>query len=102
MFCLFISELSPKHNRQIDGGAMQITFCKLSIDFYPFHEAGRSYWKHSHVSFYISSFSPIAHKKDKVLMSSSDIKRYPDPICSKHGQLNTLNAGKIFMIFVVC
>ncbi|WAR03200.1 UH1BL-like protein [Mya arenaria] len=31
---------SPKHNKKIDGGAMQVTFCKLSLDYYPFHYAG--------------------------------------------------------------
>ncbi|KAK3581543.1 hypothetical protein CHS0354_031884 [Potamilus streckersoni] len=30
---------SPKHNQKIDGGAMQITLCKLTLDFYPFHPA---------------------------------------------------------------
>ena len=46
--CL-ISESSPNHNHQIDGGAMQVTFCKLSVDFYPFHEAGelKAYYIHT-------------------------------------------------------
>ncbi|XP_060600792.1 bridge-like lipid transfer protein family member 3B isoform X2 [Ruditapes philippinarum] len=31
---------SPKHNKKINGGAMQITIYKLSLDYYPFHYAG--------------------------------------------------------------
>ncbi|KAL4224791.1 UHRF1 (ICBP90) binding protein 1-like [Mactra antiquata] len=33
-------DLSPKHNPKINGGAMQITFHKVSVDYYPFHYAG--------------------------------------------------------------
>ncbi|KAL3842978.1 hypothetical protein ACJMK2_020946 [Sinanodonta woodiana] len=37
---------SPKHNQKIDGGAMQVTLCRLTLDFYPFHPAGgeRKQW----------------------------------------------------------
>ncbi|XP_053383939.1 bridge-like lipid transfer protein family member 3B isoform X2 [Mercenaria mercenaria] len=33
-------ESSPKHNKKINGGAMQITIQRLSLDYYPFHYAG--------------------------------------------------------------
>ncbi|XP_052224963.1 UHRF1-binding protein 1-like isoform X2 [Dreissena polymorpha] len=33
-------ESSPKHNKSINGGAMQVVFHRLSIDYYPFHYAG--------------------------------------------------------------
>jgi len=39
--CVSIEESSPKHNKSIDGGAMQITICQLSVDYYPFHYAGK-------------------------------------------------------------
>lgn len=37
---------SPTHNSRIEGGAMQITLNKLSLDFYPFNPAGgeRKQW----------------------------------------------------------
>ncbi|XP_069133817.1 bridge-like lipid transfer protein family member 3B [Argopecten irradians] len=37
---------NPKHNKRIEGGAMQITFNKLSVDIYPFNPAGgeRKHW----------------------------------------------------------
>ncbi|OWF43212.1 UHRF1-binding protein 1-like isoform X2 [Mizuhopecten yessoensis] len=37
---------NPKHNKRIEGGAMQITFNKLSLDIYPFNPAGgeRKHW----------------------------------------------------------
>ncbi|KAL5007583.1 hypothetical protein ScPMuIL_016389, partial [Solemya velum] len=40
------SNASPKHNNQIEGGAMQITFFRLSTDYYPYHLAGgeRKQW----------------------------------------------------------
>ncbi|XP_060078539.1 bridge-like lipid transfer protein family member 3B, partial [Ylistrum balloti] len=37
---------NPKHNKRIEGGAMQITFNRLSVDIYPFNPAGgeRKHW----------------------------------------------------------
>lgn len=32
---------NSKHNNKIEGGAMQITFYKLSVDVYPFNPAGK-------------------------------------------------------------
>lgn len=36
-----ISECIPGHNSQIEGGAMQVTIHKLSVDVYPFFPAGK-------------------------------------------------------------
>lgn len=38
-------EKNPKHNHQIEGGAMQITFYKLALDIYPFNPAGNLIYK---------------------------------------------------------
>lgn len=32
--------LLPESNRRISGGAMQLSFTQLTIDYYPYHKAG--------------------------------------------------------------
>lgn len=32
--------LFPESNRRITGGAMQLSFTQLTIDYYPYHKAG--------------------------------------------------------------
>lgn len=43
-FLSFFIVHNPDHNIQIEGGAMQVTIHKLSVDIYPYNTAGQLYF----------------------------------------------------------